>query len=116
MTLTISSSSDTVEMVTIPCVFAGNIHRIDTCQGAAAVFFKTSKGTIWPFCRGCSDRHKDTAVQLVADQRIEVLTAVGSTFDIPLDDPDTLAEFRTQDPQRIQRFLDQADAAFKKKP
>lgn len=99
----------------IPCVFDGNIHRVDICQGAAVVFFKTAKGTIWPLCRGCSDRHKETAVQLVADQRIEVLTAVGATFDIPLNDPETLQAFRAQDPKRIQRVIEQADAVFLRK-
>jgi hypothetical protein len=50
--------------------------------------------------------------KLVATDKIEVLTAVGATFDIPLEDPETLAEFQEQDPQRIQRVLEKADAPF----
>ena len=58
---------------------------------------------------------KETAVQLVADQRIEVLTAVGATFDIPLDDPETLQAFPGPRPKRIQRVIEQADAVFLRK-
>lgn len=116
--LPISSSTCSGDMSDdIPCAFDGNIHRVDICEHKAAFFFKTAKGTIWPLCRACSDRHKETAVQLVADQRIEVLTAVGATFDIPLNDTETLAAFRAQDPQRIQRVIDKADAVFlRRKP
>ncbi len=99
-----------------PCAFDGNIHRIDICQGTAVVFFKTAKGTIWPLCRACSDRHKELMVQLVADQRIDVPTAVGATFDIPLDDAETQEAFKLQDPQRVRRVIDLADAAFLRRP
>jgi len=108
----IPSLADPSEMVTIPCAFEGCIHRVDICEGTATSFFKTAKGTIWPLCRACTDQHKKMAAKLVANDQIEVLTAVGASFDIPLDDADTLAAFRAQDPQRIQRVLDAADAAF----
>lgn len=101
------------KMASIPCAFAGNIHRVDVCQGTAVVFFKTAKGTIWPFCQGCATRHKETAVQLVASQTIEVLDAVGAAFDIPIDDEETLAAFKAQDPKRIQRVIQLADAPFR---
>ena len=113
----ISSSNHQEEMPKpLRCAFDGNIHRVDVCQGTAIVFFKTAKGTIWPLCQGCSDRFKESAVQLVADQRIEVLTAVGATFDIPLTDAETLEAYENQDPRRIPRVIGQADAAFLRRP
>lgn len=110
--LPICSSTTEEEMTKIPCAFDGNIHRIDICQGVAVVFFKTAKGTVWPLCQACSDRHKEMMVQLVEDRRIEVPTAVGAMFDIPLTDEETLETWKQQDPQRVQRVIDLADAAF----
>lgn len=111
----ISSSFHSAEMSQIPCAFKGNINRIDTCQGNAAVFFRSAKGTIWPLCLGCAERHKETAVQLVADNTVEVQAAVGATFDIPLTDPDAQAAYKVQDPARIARIIEAADAAFAKR-
>lgn len=111
-----SSSAPLGAMPTIPCAFCGNVHRIDICERDAVMFFRTARGTIWPFCRPCAERHKDTAVQLVADSRVEVMAAVGATFDIPLDDPEALEAFKNQDPHRILRVLQSADAVFKRKP
>lgn len=102
-------------MPNIPCAFCGNVHRVDICEREAVVFFRTAKGTIWPFCGPCAERHKETAVQLVADSRLGVMDAVEARFDIPIDDPDTVAAFKAQDPQRILRVLQHADAVFKRK-
>ena len=116
ISLPISSSTRLRDMSDdIPCAFDGNIHWIDTCDGDAVVFFRTAKGTIWPLCKPCAERFKTTAVQLVADQRVDVGNAVGASFDIPLSDAETREAFRAQDPQRIQRVLDKADALVPRK-
>lgn len=114
--LPISSSTDSSMDEPLSCAFNGSIHRIDVCEGVAVCFFKTAKGTIWPLCQGCSKKHKETAVNLVKTQRIEVLTAVAATFDIPLSDTETREAFRAQDPTRLQRVLELADASLLRRP
>lgn len=94
----------------IPCAFDGNPHRIDICQGRATVFFRSAQGTIWPLCKGCSDRHKELMVQLVSEQRVGVPSAVGAAFDLPIDDPEVRQAFQQQDPDRIRRLIAAADA------
>ena len=99
-------------MSEIPCAFDGNLYRVDICQGIAVAFFKTAKGTVWPLCTACSDRHKEMMAQLVAKQHIDINTAVGAVFDIPLTDAATLQAFQEQDPQRVQRIIAMADDMF----
>ncbi len=94
----------------IPCAFDGNPHRIDICQGRATVFFRSAQGTIWPLCKGCSDRHKELMVQLVSEHRVGVPSAVGAVFDVPIDDFEMRQTFDQQDPARIRRLIAAADA------
>lgn len=85
----------------IDCVFRGHACRANICQGTATSFFRTAKGTLWPLCPACSDRHKEISVSLVKDRKLAVAPIAEATFDIPLDDPDALATWRAQDPRRI---------------
>lgn len=85
----------------IDCAFRGHSCRADICQGTAVSFFRTAKGTLWPLCQACSDKHKDISVSLVKDGKLAVIPIAEATFDIPLDDPEALAAWKAQDPRRI---------------
>ncbi len=74
------------------------------------MFFRSAQGTIWPLCKGCSDRHKELMVQLVSEHRVGVPSAVGAVFDVPIDDFEMRQTFDQQDPARIRRLIAAADA------
>lgn len=74
------------------------------------MFFRSAQGTIWPLCKGCSDRHKELMVQLVSEQRVGVPSAVGAVFDVPIDDPEMRQALEQQDPDRVRRLIATADA------
>lgn len=96
----------------IDCAFKSHTCRADVCQGEATSFFRTAKGTHWPLCPACSDRHKDISVSLAKDGKLAVGPIAGAIFDIPLDDPEALAAWRAQDPQRIQEVIRTVDAGY----
>lgn len=93
----------------IDCAFDGHLYRADICQGKAESFFRTARGTVWPLCPACSAQHKKTMVTLVEHHAIDTNMACGATFDIPLDDRETLASFQRQDPRIIEAVIEQAD-------
>lgn len=95
-------------MVEPTCAFFGHGHRAGICQEAATSFFRTAKGTLWPLCPACCDRHKTVSVQMLRQGRLPTATVTRATFDIPID-AESLATFRAQDPSRIQTTLAQAD-------
>jgi hypothetical protein len=93
----------------IDCAFRGHSCRADICQGTATSFFRTAKGTLWPLCPACSDRHKDISVSMVKDRKLAVVPIAEATFDIPLDDPEALAAWRVQDPRRVSDMIQAVD-------
>lgn len=96
-------------MIELACALFGHVHRADICQKAATSFFKTAKGTLWPLCPACCERHKTVGTQMFKKGRLPTTTLTQATFDIPIDDAESLAAFRAQDPSRIQGSLDRID-------
>ena len=96
----------------IDCAFKTHRCRANICLGVASSFFRTAKGTIWPLCSACLDRHKSISVNLLRDGQLAIAPFVEATFDIPLDDPETLAAWRVQDPERILDVIRKVDASF----
>lgn len=92
------------------CAFKGHSYRADICQGSATVFLKTSKGVVWPLCRACNQRHKETMAKLVHNDRLDVVMAMGVEFDIPLSDQKVRLLFQRQDPAVIRNVIAHADA------
>lgn len=90
----------------IRCVFEGHAHRRDICQGEAQSFFRTAKGTLWPLCQPCAERHKEMILQIATDGTLNVETAV---FDIPIDDPDAVQAWKEQGPEKIQKVIQAVD-------
>jgi len=95
-------------MVELVCAFFGHGPRADICQETATSFFRTAKGTLWPLCPACCERHKTVSIQMIEQGRLPATTVTRATFDIPID-AESLAAFRAQDPSRIQTTLDQAN-------
>jgi len=98
--------------MTIDCAFKGHVQRAATCEMEAKSFFKTAKGTLWPLCPSCAERHKKLILDLTRKQKLPVGSVAGAVFDLPLDDPDLLAAFKAQDPQRIESVIGQVDARY----
>lgn len=96
----------------LPCAFDGHAHRADICEGVAVVFFTTAKGTIWPLCQACSNRHKKVCAEMAQTGRIPQTDYTQARFDIPLEDPETLQAFASQDPRRISKILGKVDAKY----
>lgn len=93
----------------IRCAFEGHIHRVDICQGVATSFFQTAQGTIWPLCSACSDRFKSMVGTCLSSGDIGPNHVTAARFDIPLDDPDTLRAYHSQDPAKLARVLKLAE-------
>jgi hypothetical protein len=93
----------------INCAFHGHVQRANTCEGAAQSFFRTAKGTLWPLCGACAQRHKELVLKVAQSGGIDAENAAGAVFDISLDDPDTLAGWEAQDPEMIQRVIRAVD-------
>lgn len=96
----------------LPCAFDGHAHRADICQGVAVVFFRTAKGTIWPLCRACSNRHREVCFKMARDGVIPETDYTEARFDLDLDDSETLAAFKAQGPERIAQILGKVDAKY----
>ncbi len=96
----------------IRCAFDGHVQRSNICQGEATSFFRTSKGTLWPLCKACSDRHRKLVLQVAQQGGIDAKNAAGATFDIPLDDPEASEAFLSQDPDKIEKVIEAVDAAW----
>jgi len=94
----------------IDCAFHGHAQRADICEGQATSFFRTAKGTLWPLCPPCAERHKQLILDLTRRQKIPVGSVAGAVFDIPLDDAEVLAAFQAQDPKRVEAVIGQVDA------
>jgi hypothetical protein len=95
-------------MTELRCAFDGHVHRKDICQGEATSFLRTPRGTLWPFCVPCADRHKTLVTEMIGT-KIDHRHVVATTFDIPITD-ELVEQFRTQDPDDIRRVLARADA------
>ena len=93
----------------IPCAFDGHAQRASICRGEATSFFRTAKGMLWPLCQACSDQHKKLVLDLAKDGPVKVEHLIGATFDIPLDDPETLLAWRAQDPEKVQSVIRSVD-------
>lgn len=98
--------------MSIRCAFDGHTQRASICQGEATSFFKTYKGTLWPLCPMCSDRHRDLVLKVAQRGDINAAIAAGATFDIPLDDPKALAAWKAQDPEKIQKVIRAVDVMW----
>jgi len=98
--------------MTIDCAFHGHVQRANTCEGQAASFFRTAKGTLWPLCPSCAERHKQLILDLAKKQKLPVGSLAGAVFDLPLDDDEILAAWKAQDPQRIEGVINQVDARY----
>ena len=96
----------------LPCSFDGHAHRAEICQGTAAVFFKTAKGTIWPLCAACSKKHQEVAQALAQNGGIQASDLSGARFDIPLTDPQTIQEHADQDSDRVSGIIGKVDAKY----
>ena len=92
----------------LACAFLGHWHRADICQRKATTFFCTAKGTLWPLCPACCERHKLVATQLIKSGRVQANIISAAVFDIPID-PDSLDAYQSQDPERIASTFNQAD-------
>jgi len=93
----------------IRCAFHAHAQRAVICKGEATSFFKTQKGTLWPLCGPCSERHRQIVLEVIKVGGVHVDAAAAAVFDIPLDDPETLATFRLQDPKALQRVIQAVD-------
>lgn len=93
----------------IRCAFEGHKCRAAICQGRATSFFRTAKGTIWPLCTACSDRHKTVSTSLAQNGRLEVDMVVRAQFDIPINNEVTRQAYASQDPERIRHVIEIVD-------
>lgn len=89
----------------IKCVFAEHPQRADTCQKDACGFFRTQKGTLWPLCASCSERHRKLILAGLKAGGVTARKAAGATFDIPLDDPETLEAFQAQGSEILEDII-----------
>lgn len=94
-------------MIELACAFYGHGKRADICQKEATSFFRTAKGTMWPMCPACSDRHKMVGTKIIGRGLISTDMMTEATFDIPIND-ESIAAFRAQDPERIRATFAQA--------
>ncbi len=94
----------------IDCAFKGHGQRATICEEQATSFFRTAKGTLWPLCRPCAERHKQLSLDLAKSGRLAIGSVAGAIFDLPLDDAEVLATWEAQDPQRIEAIIGQVDA------
>ena len=97
-------------MSDLRCAFDGHAHRADICEGGAVSFLRTPGGVIWPFCGPCGERQKVLVMEMVGTKAIDHQHVVDTTFDIPINNEATLAEFQAQDPEKIRVVLARADA------
>lgn len=95
-------------MPDIRCAFDGHVHRADICDGDAVTFLRTPKGTLWPLCAPCNERHKKLLLNMVGTQ-LDYAHVIATSFDIPILDV-LVEEFRGQDPDDIRKVLARADA------
>jgi len=98
--------------MTIYCAFNGHIQRASICQGEAKSFFRTAKGTLWPLCEACADKHKQLVLNVAKDGTIRPENLAEAVFDIPLDDADALASYQAQDPDKLRRIIQAIDDAW----
>jgi len=96
----------------IRCSFEGHACRKAICQGEAASFFRTAKGTVWPLCEACGQRHKTVGMAMVQTGRVEASMVVEAKFDIPLEDEGTRKAFEDQDPGRISHVIGIVDMVY----
>lgn len=96
----------------IDCAFKGHVQRANICEEQATTFFRTAKGTLWPLCRPCAERHKQLSLNLAKSGKLAVGSVAGAIFDLPLEDPGVLATWEAQDPQRIEAIIGQVDAQY----
>lgn len=97
----------------IDCVFSGHVCRRGLCEGAAQSFFRSAKGTVWPLCSACAEQHKRVSVRLAKKGKLAVMPLAGAMFDIPLDDLETLATWRDQDPETVSSIVQAVDDSVK---
>ena len=95
--------------MSIKCAFEGHAQRADTCQKEAKGFFRSKKGTLWPLCNSCAERHRKLVLEGLKAGGVTAQKAAKATFDIPLDDPETLEDFRRQDPEVLQSLIRMVD-------
>lgn len=96
----------------IHCAFHGHIQRASICQGEARNFFVTAKGTVWPLCEACAQRHKELVLRVAKNGGLDAENAAKAVFDIPLDDPEALSVWKAQDPEKIQRVIRMVDERY----
>jgi len=100
--------------MTIECVFSGHSLREGLCDGKATSFFRSAKGTVWALCTSCADQHKRVSIGLAKQGRLAIKPLAGATFDIPLDDPETLAIWESQGPETVQGIIQAVDYVTKR--
>lgn len=95
----------------LACAFMGHWHRADICERRATSFFCTARGTFWPLCPACNERHKQVAGALAKSGRVAPTIIAKAVFDIPIDE-DSLHAYSVQDPSKISSTFDQADTTL----
>ena len=96
-------------MSDIPCAFNGHVCRRSVCKGKATSFFRTAKGTLWPLCDACNDRHKIVGAGMVKRGHPVTAKVIKASFDIPIDNEAVRTEFEAQDPEVITSVVRAAD-------